>query len=180
MPDSSSSDESTAAASARRPSVHYQKFSPEEDQRLQALVAQYETKSTKIARHMPNRWFGVCKKRWCNHLNPGLNLSLWTQGEEDLLLQKFKEFGPKWNQIVTFFPGRSSMHCKGKWHTLQKRISSTICKLNSSPWTQEEDALLLQKYQKFGPKWTKIAAFFPNRSLVAVITDGSIYSKGAL
>jgi hypothetical protein len=36
--------------------------------------------------------------------------------------------------------------------------------LRDTPWTPEEDRLLVQKHRDFGSKWVQIALFFPNRT----------------
>ena len=36
--------------------------------------------------------------------------------------------------------------------------------INRSPFTPEEDALLLARYNEFGPKWLKISTFFSKRT----------------
>jgi hypothetical protein len=128
VPDSSSSGEFAVAASAQRPFA-CNRFSLEEDQQLRELVAQYETNPNKcgdkwveISRHMPNRNPKQCKERWRNYLNPTLNSSPWTPEEDALLEQKFKEIGPKWARIATFFTGRTDMNCKNRCNTIQRRI----------------------------------------------------------
>jgi hypothetical protein len=43
--------------------------------------------------------------------------------------------------------------------------------LNTSPWTPEEDHLLMQKQSEYGCRWAQIAKFFPNR------TDGMVKNR---
>lgn len=35
---------------------------------------------------------------------------------------------------------------------------------NSSEWTPEEDRLLEEKFQEYGPHWAKMLPWFPNRT----------------
>jgi hypothetical protein len=74
-----------------------------------------------IAFFMPNRSARQCRERWKNYLIPGLNFSPWTWKDDALLREKFNELGPKWAQIVKFFPGRTDTNCKNRWQQLQTR-----------------------------------------------------------
>jgi hypothetical protein len=40
----------------------------------------------------------------------------WTPAEEQLVIAKHHEFGPKWVQIATFLHGRSGNDVKNRWH----------------------------------------------------------------
>jgi hypothetical protein len=164
-PDSSSSGEFTAAASAQRPFA-CNRFSPEEDQQLRELVAQHGINNygawMLIASHMPGRSSRVCRERWRNYLSSDLNSSPWSPKKDALLLQKYQEFGPKWTQIATFFTGRTDVNCRKRWHFLQKRTSSTVCKYKK--FSPEEDQRLRKLVVQHGTKWRTIAHYMPNRS----------------
>lgn len=54
--------------------------------------------------------------------------------------------------------GRNARQCRDRW------INYLSPLVQKNPWTDEEDKLLLQKYQEIGPKWTKIASFFDSRT----------------
>jgi hypothetical protein len=48
--------------------------------------------------------------------------------------------------------------CKERWtYYLSPR-------LNHQPWTEDEDAQLIEKQAEYGAKWVRIAQFFPNRT----------------
>ena len=68
------------------------KFGADEDIQLKDLVLKYgENNWTQIAQNMPNRNARQCKERWCNYLSPNICKSPWTQDEDNLLLEKYKE-----------------------------------------------------------------------------------------
>ncbi|MDR0740923.1 MAG: hypothetical protein LBF34_04415 [Puniceicoccales bacterium] len=134
-----------------------QKFTPKEDARLCALVDQYGTKNWKqIASHMFNRSARQCRDRWKIYLAPGLNLSTWTDVEDALLREKFNELGPKWVQIVKFFPGRTDTNCKNRWQQLQTREQRRL-QLNppapppSAPLPQDDSNFRDDSFGQYGP-----------------------------
>ena len=59
-----------------------------------------------------------CKDRWSNYLNPNLNVGDWTQEEDDLILKKREELGPKWKIIATFFNNRTDSMIKTRYNAL--------------------------------------------------------------
>jgi hypothetical protein len=69
------------------------------------------------------------------------------------------QFGPLgWDAIAACMPGRNARQCRERWkHYLSVGFSDR-------PWTKEEDELLMLKQEEFGPRWTKISAFFQKRS----------------
>jgi hypothetical protein len=97
------------------------RFTPEEDTALSQAVTQYGIRDCAlIASFVPGRTARQCRDRWNSHLNPILNLLPWTPDKDDLLLQKYQELGHKWTRIAAFFPDRTDMQCKNRWHTLQR------------------------------------------------------------
>ena len=42
------------------------------------------------------------------HLDPTINRSAWTKEEEDILMEKFKEFGTKRREYQRFLPYRTT------------------------------------------------------------------------
>ena len=47
----------------------------------------------------------------------------------------------------------------------RERYRNHLCEnLKKSDWTEEEDAIVLQLYDDFGPKWSKISSHIPGRS----------------
>ncbi|EAY22700.1 Myb-like DNA-binding domain containing protein [Trichomonas vaginalis G3] len=78
--------------------------------------------------------------------------------EDELLKQAYAKLGPNdWNAIAEEVPGRTARQCRDRW---KKYLSG----VENGPWTEEEDALLLEKYNELGPKWAQIAQFFKSRT----------------
>jgi hypothetical protein len=71
-----------------------------------------------IAMLMENRNERQCKERWENYLSPKVNQSIWSQNEDQMLVQKAKEIGKKWVCISSLFSNRTDIQCKNRWNFL--------------------------------------------------------------
>jgi hypothetical protein len=102
-------------------------FSAEEDNRLKALVAQFEDPDWKfIAAQMANRTPRQCRERFKNYLSPDLSSRPWSETEDDLLHEKVSQIGQRWAQISPFFLGRSDVSLKNRWTAIgEGRTQST-------------------------------------------------------
>lgn len=80
--------------------------------------------------------------------------------EEDANLRKLVSIHGEtnWLTISLSMYRRSARQCRERWSVLTKREES------KRPWTEEEDALLVQKCIELGPKWGKIELFFLGRN----------------
>ena len=79
--------------------------------------------------------------------------------DDERLRVVVEEFGEgNWALIAEHMPGRNARQCKERWSNYLSP------RLNRSPWTAEEDELLLKKQQEIGSKWVKISSFFENRT----------------
>lgn len=105
------------ATKSQQPTNSRKKFSPEEDKALQELVEQYGAKNwDKIAELMPGRTGRQCRDRYRNYLIPGFFNGQWSQEEDNLLRQKYLEFGSHWAKMTPFFNGRSANSLKNRWN----------------------------------------------------------------
>ncbi|OHT14606.1 hypothetical protein TRFO_42956 [Tritrichomonas foetus] len=78
--------------------------------------------------------------------------------EDQLLFNLVQKYGENdWGKVALKMHDRNPRQCKERWTTY---LSPSI---NKSPWTEEEDLLLQQKFDEYGPKWATIAAFFKGR-----------------
>ena len=98
-----------------------QKFTPEEDSHLLSLVQQFGTNNWKsVTMCMRGRTVRQCRERFKYYLEPTLNRNTWTRDEDQLLLTKFDEIGPKWSKIGVYFVNRSPIDLKNRFHLLQR------------------------------------------------------------
>jgi hypothetical protein len=79
--------------------------------------------------------------------------------EDDQLRDLVRQFGSNsWLKISSAMPGRTARQCRDRWsHYLSRSAPET-------PWTADEDTILLEKITIFGLKWTQLATFFSNRT----------------
>lgn len=65
--------------------------------------------------------------------------------------------GPHWFQVAKVLPGRTDDQCAKRWReNLDPSISRT-------PWTKEDDELLMKTYEKIGKRWKDLASHFQGR-----------------
>ena len=97
-------------------------FTKEEDSRLTKAVEKYgEDNWELVSSYVGNRTRRQCSERWRKFLSPTVNLSKWTEEEDKLLIEKFKEIGPKWSQISHFFNNRTDVNIKARFVVLQRK-----------------------------------------------------------
>lgn len=83
----------------------------------------------------------------------------FTPEDDERLKSLVDKFGDQeWARISREMPGRNQRQCKERW------MYYLNPSLNTTPWTHQEDLLLLEKQRELGSKWVRIAAFFHNRT----------------
>lgn len=99
------------------------KFSEQEDASLKELVNIYgENNWEEVSAHLPGRNVRQVKERWMNYLSPALNNNPFTEDEDNLLLAKYDELGPKWVKMTCYFTGRTDIALKNRWMVIQRKI----------------------------------------------------------
>lgn len=132
-------------------------FSPEEDKNLLSLVRKYgETNWNIIAQNMPNRNSRQCRDRWRSYLRPTNLSDEWTEEEDNILLQKYSEFGSRWALIGKFLPQRSDIRIKNRVKLLlqQMKLKSMGIILEKYPENVFKNTALLNRtpYFAFQPQ----------------------------
>jgi len=109
-------------------------WTEEEDDMLQKAVEQYGAKNWKtIAAFVPGRTHVQCLQRWNKVLKPGLRKGIWTEDENNILLEFVREMEPNvdWAEISNRIPGRSAKQCRERWtFNLDPNINK-VCRLIS-------------------------------------------------
>lgn len=111
---------STSNVSKKQKPRHFTmkvKFTPEEDALLLTLVKEHGSKDWIKISHLMNgkRNPRQCRERYKNYINPELRKDNWTKEEDELLIQKYNEYGGKWNKIAKYFVNRSDNHLRNRW-----------------------------------------------------------------
>jgi hypothetical protein len=104
------------------PSLRKGAWTEEEDQLLREGVSKYPNQWSKIADMLPGRTDDQCAKRWRESLDPSIDRSEWTAMEDNLLMEKYDEYGSQWQKIAFFFDGRPGLHCRNRWRKLQRMV----------------------------------------------------------
>jgi hypothetical protein len=87
----------------------------------------------------------------------------FTPEEDRQLLDLVANHGYRdWNQVAAFMPNRNARQCRERYNYYLDPS------LRETPWTPEEDCLLIAKEAECGMKWHAIAQFFTNRSDIAL------------
>lgn len=97
------------------------RFTCEEDRRLAEIVNKCGTEDWElVAKQLMTRTARQCRDRWVNYLSPSLSNAPWTQDEDELLMDLYKEYGSRWTTIAEFLPNRSPNHCRNRFKLKEK------------------------------------------------------------
>jgi hypothetical protein len=106
------------------------KFTQEEDNFLAYLVRLHGSSNWRaVASQMRGRNVRQCRERWKYYLEPSINKGDWMEAEDELLVVKYHEIGPKWAQIAAFFASRTDIDLKNRF----QRIQRVMKKVEHSP-----------------------------------------------
>lgn len=114
------------------------KFTPAEDAKLRKLVMDYGGRPNwrSISAKMKTRTPRQCRERFQNYLNPKIKVNNWTEEENQILLEKYQEFGNQWNKISQFIEGRTGNAVRNQFQLLTRHQIKSMPK-KISPATKE-------------------------------------------
>ena len=99
------------------------------------------------------------RKAQNNRNNNNKYIGPWTIKEDRTLIQLVEKYGPSnWNFLSNYLPGRTGKQCRERW-------CNHLCPdINKSPWSLEEEMLLLLIHNKLGNKWSQITKYLKGRT----------------
>jgi hypothetical protein len=98
------------------------KFTPEEDELLRNLVAQFGMSDWAIiAERFQNRTPRQCRERWKHYLSPDVSIGNWSEAEDQLLIAKVQELGTRWAAIAQIFPNRTDIGVRNHYISIIAR-----------------------------------------------------------
>ena len=135
---------------------------------------------SQVSACLPGRNSKSCRKRWIHSLDPTLRkgafpfhhlpriyptdilllnptLGRWTEEEDTLLTTAVEKYGTSWFQVAKMLPGRTDDQCAKRW---RENLDPAISR---KPWTEEDDELLMETYERIGKRWKDIASRFEGR-----------------
>lgn len=80
----------------------------EEDDRLRKAVAGYGVSWMQVATAIPGRTNDQCRERWTQHVNVAAGKIVWTDTEDQILLDSVKELGNVWKAISVKLGGNKT------------------------------------------------------------------------
>lgn len=121
------------------------RFSQDEDELLKHVVNDLHVKSwEEIAKHMPGRTARQCRDRFNNYLFKEISATNFTPEEDEIIIQKYHEFGPRWAAIARLLNKRSGNTVKNRWYKcLSKKVvaNSNSNISNQGKMTKADSAL---------------------------------------
>lgn len=98
-----------------------QPWTKAEDKAIVSLFEKFGNNWTIIASFLDGRIGKQVRDRFRNKLDPKINRHKFLPREDEVIVEKFKEIGPKWLQISKELPGRSENMIKNRFYSYLKR-----------------------------------------------------------
>lgn len=99
--------------------VTRKKFTELDDIKLIQIVNQMEKPDWKEISNLMIKWTPrQCRDRYNNYLSPKVQNKKWTKEEDQVLLEKYSIYGPKWSFLTQFFKNRAAVNIKNHYAKL--------------------------------------------------------------
>ncbi|GFS98341.1 transcription factor MYB3R-5, partial [Nephila pilipes] len=160
--------------------INKKPFSREEDAQLRQLAEEHNERNwDSIAEKLQTgRSAFQCCKRFNSRLNKSLVRKLWTPEEDAILIEAVEtcRIGKfiLWPKVTRFFENRPIQRVKERYYDY---ISNEI---DRSPWTTEEDAMLIACIKKYGFNFGKAKKYLVGRTAISMSDRFSKYLDPSL
>ncbi|CAD8085271.1 unnamed protein product [Paramecium sonneborni] len=98
-------------------------WTDEEDKRVIELVLQQGRNWKVIEGFMEGRSSKQIRERFLNNLDPEINRSKFTVQEDQIILEQYRIYGPKWSEIAKMLDRRPENQVKNRFYSHIKRVS---------------------------------------------------------
>ncbi|KAH9626907.1 hypothetical protein KSS87_014968 [Heliosperma pusillum] len=111
-------------------------WSPEEDEKLFNYITRFGVGCWSSVPKLAGlqRCGKSCRLRWINYLRPDLKRGMFSQEEENLIINLHQLLGNRWAQIAAQLPGRTDNEIKNLWNSSLKK---KLMKQGIDPQTHE-------------------------------------------
>ncbi|CAD6972178.1 unnamed protein product [Tilletia controversa] len=100
----------------------------------------------------------ACAARWKALNQPSSIKGPWSKQEDKQLIRLVDQYGPEhWVTIAEKLGTRTGKQCRERWHN---HVDPTI---NKTSFTPEEDAIIMNMYDKIGSKWAEMSKVLKGR-----------------
>ena len=145
---SSDSDDASYTSSPATTGKYGKRFTKEEDALLKELAKDKKNRTWKeIATFLPGRTACQCRDRYNQYLFKEVVSKPWTSEEDEVIVEKYRLYGPHWVKISQFLPGRSGNNIKNRWnsaltkyHGIQHKNIPQQRRSRKSKWETEESS----------------------------------------
>lgn len=107
------------------------KFTELDDINLIRIVEQMAKPDWKKISTLMKKWTPrQCRDRYNNYLSPNVQNKKWTKEEEQMLLDKYSIYGPRWSFLTRFFHNRAAVNIKNHYTKLSFKNANNKRKEN--------------------------------------------------
>lgn len=124
------------------------RFTPNEDMLLKTIVMRGMMSWDEIAKYLPGRTGRQCRDRYNNYLSKTVVHKNWTKEEDQIIIEKYRQYGPRWTVISNFLDSRSGNNVKNRWYKYILKRQSDITTTAPLPRKKKTPVLEAEKREE--------------------------------